>query len=102
MNVEICDMDGTIYTFLMGEDSPIPAREVLARRHHQTFRVMSTHNGELFNPHIATANLNKRDRQRGGYLYNLCRCSERCWKAYVSFLATRKNFNVAQRRFIDG
>ena len=78
-------------------------REVLARRG-KLFQVMSTHNGELFDPHSATANIFKRDNQRGGYLYNLQKCSEACWEAYVKFLGTRNRryLNVAQRRFIDG
>ena len=101
MTIEVHDSLGNAYVHQSGGKSLLSEREILAQRD-RLFQVMSTYNSELFDPYSATANIYKRDSQRGGYLYNLQKCSEVCWKSYVRFLATRKNLNVAQRRFING
>jgi len=101
MTIEVHDSVGRAYVHQRGGKSLLSDREILAQQD-GLFQVMSTNNGELFDPYSATANIYKRDNQRGGYLYNLQKCSEVCWKSYVRFLKTRKNLNVAQRRFIDG
>lgn len=102
MIVEVYDSQGSTYAHVDGA-SPLAEREILAQRD-GLFQVMSTDNGELFDPHNATANIHKRDNQRGGFLYSLHKCSQTCWENYVRFLKTRnrRNLNVAQRRFIDG
>lgn len=103
MTIKVHDSLGNTYVHQKGEKSLLSEREILAQQD-KLFQVMSTHNGELFDPYSATANVNKRDNQRGGYLYNLHKCSQACWQAYVRFLETRNrgNLNVAQRRFING
>lgn len=99
MSIEVHDCCGNIH---MNQDL-LSNREILAQRG-ALFQVMSTINGELFDPHSAIANICKRDNQRGGYLYNLQKCSKACWESYVRFLKTRNRryLNVAKRRFIDG
>lgn len=103
MIIEVYDSQGTTYAYHRGEESPLSEREALAQQN-ELFQVMITNNGELFDPHSATANIYKRDKQRGGYVYKLRKCSQVCFKYYVKFLATRnrRNLNIAQRRFIDG
>jgi len=103
MIVEVYDSQGIAYPHQKGDKSLLSDRDALAQKD-ELFQVMITNNGELFNPHSATANIYKRDNQRGGYMYNLKKCSQACFEHYVKFLRTRnrKNLNVAQRRFIDG
>ena len=103
MTVEVYDSLGNAYVHQKGGKSLLSEREILAQQD-ELFQVMSTYSGELFDPHSATADIYKRDNQRGGYLYKLLKCSEACWQAYVRFLKTRNrsNLNVARRRFIDG
>lgn len=103
MTIEVHDSLGNAYTHQKGGKGLLSEREILAQQD-ELFQVMSTYNGELFDPHSATANVRKHDNQRGGYLYNLHKCSKACWEAYVKFLGTRNRryLNVAQRRFIDG
>lgn len=103
MNVKVYDYQGMARTYTRGDPCPLRERDILAQQD-ELFQVMSTINGELFDPHIATANVHKHDNQRGGFLYNLCKCSKACWESYVQFLRTRnrRHMNVAKRRFIDG
>ncbi len=74
---------------------------VLARWSGNRYLVLSSNEGDLFNPLDAKANVKKKDRERGGMFWKLRTCSQECYREYTTFLRSknRTSYLLAQRRF---
>ncbi len=66
-----------------------------------SYWVMVSGNGLLFNPLDTSQDLNKKDKERGKLFYTLERCSKICYNYYVNFLRSKHKTHLilAQRNF---
>lgn len=101
MNILI-DIHGTPHKYCSRDKFPIALNEIIAKTMPGNNYVLSSINGELFNP--LQNDQKKRDKDRGGRYYKLRRCSKDCYNAYIVFLRSknRTHFIVAQRRLLSG
>lgn len=84
------------------KNSTLTRKDILALKS-DVFRIAATLDGLLFDPRNVGHNMSKKDRLRGGYFFQLRKCSENCFSMYVNFLKTRNTADliIAQRRFKD-
>lgn len=92
------DINGTPHE---KSDNIEPDFKVMAKWLGSKFFVMGSNEGDLFSPLDPTANIHKRDKERGGLFWQLRICSEECYKQYTTFLRSKHKtpYLLAQRRF---
>lgn len=73
----------------------------LAQKIGNTYWVMISNEGYLFNPLDLSERLSKRDRERGGMFFQLRKCRQMCYDYYTAFLKSRNRTHLvlAQRSF---
>ncbi len=98
MKVIVVDINGTPHKI---HKDVIPDFVVLARWSGNRYLVLSSNEGDLFNPLDIKANVKKKDRERGGMFWKLRTCSQECYREYTTFLRSknRTSYLLAQRRF---
>lgn len=98
MKIVVVDINGTPHK--IDEDTE-PNFGILAKRSGNRFLVMVSSEGDLFNPLVMGASINKRDRERGGMFWRLKTCSQECYDKYMIFLRSKNKtpYLLAQRRF---
>ena len=98
MKVIVVDINGTPHEVVKGVK---PDFDVLARWSGSRYLVLASNEGDLFNPLDMNANMNKRDKERGGMFWELKTCSQECYQQYTIFLRSKNRTPhlLAQRRF---
>lgn len=106
---EVIDIHGTPHQYRSGDTLPLSLNDIVARRRNDIagggiFQILASANGELFNPLISGHSISKRDQSRGGRYFRLTKCSQDCYRSYVTFLRlkNRTHFVLAQRRLLNG
>ena len=100
MKVRVVDAVGTMHDI---EHDACPDFDIVARWTGNRFLVLASKDGDLFNPLDPQSTINKRDKKRGGKLYQLRTCSQACYSSYGMFLRSKNitHYLIAQRRFRD-
>jgi hypothetical protein len=98
VKIIVVDINGTPHEILEGIR---PNFDVLAKWSGNRYLVLSSSEGDLFNPLDINDNIRKRDRERGGMFWKLTTCSQECYQQYTIFLRSRNKtpYLLAQRRF---
>ena len=95
------DTNGTPHKRVDGEKN---SQKWAAQKIGNSFWVMISSEGFLFNPIDLSENLTKIDKERGRPFYTMQKCGQLCYDAYVHFLRSknRTNLVIAQRAFQNG
>lgn len=98
MKVIVVDINGTPHEI---ERNVKPDFDVLARWSGNRYLVLSSGDGDLFNPLDINNKIRKRDRERGGMFWKLRTCSQECYEQYTVFLRSKNKtpYLLSQRRF---
>lgn len=98
MKIIVVDINGTPHEIIKGAK---PNFDVLARWSGNRYLVLSSNEGDLFDPLDINANMNRRDKERGGMFWKLRTCSQECYQQYTIFLRSKNRtpYLLAQRRF---
>lgn len=106
MTYTVIDKDGIAYKYNRPKEKcPLQPREVVAKTMGDMICcIMASDYGILYNPHEIGIDINRKDRERGRYYYNLRRCNPVCFNEYISFLRSKNkaHLTIAQRRFVNG
>jgi hypothetical protein len=96
----VVDINGTPHEI---ENDTQPEFDVLARWSGNRYLVLVSNEGDLFSPVDPQAQIDKRDKERGGMFYRLKTCSQACYSQYTMFLRSknRTHYLLAQRRFLN-
>lgn len=92
------DMNGTPHR---GDKKLSSGQKWLAQTIGNSYWVMISSDGLLFNPLDSSESLSKKDKERGKLFYTLERCGVICYNYYVNFLRTKHKTHLilAQRNF---
>jgi len=76
-------------------------KEALAYIIGDMYFVLTSSDGDLFNPQDSSMSRGKRDHEKGGYFFQLRKCNKVCYDYYVTFLKTKNktHYILAQRNF---
>jgi hypothetical protein len=98
MKIIAVDINGTPHHVGSGECISF---DVLAKQSDERYLVLASGDGDLYDPVDINHKFNQRDRERGGYFWELRTCSKECYDRYTSFLRSkhRTSYVLAQRRF---
>lgn len=90
------DTNGTPYK---GNKKATAGQKWVAQKIGNSYWVMVSVEGFLFNPLDLTENLSKIDKERGKPFYSMQQCGALCFDAYVHFLRSKNKTNlvIAQR-----
>jgi len=99
MKTIVVDINGTPH--IVDNISLLSHLAVLASQSGNRFMVLSSNEGNLFNPTDPQDRIDKPDKERGGKFYRLRSCSQLCYTQYGAFLRSknRTHYILAQRRF---
>jgi hypothetical protein len=98
MKIIVVDINGTPHEISEGKKSSF---DILAKWSGNRYLVLTSNDGDLFNPLVMNGGIRKRDRERGGMFWKLRTCSQECYQQYTIFLRSRHQtpYLLAQRRF---
>jgi hypothetical protein len=94
------NVDGALAS-LNEEQLPLDEKEFLAHRIGGIYFVLSSSDGDLYNPQNSSMSRGKVDHEKGGLFFRLRKCNKTCFDYYVTFLKTKNktHFTLAQRNF---
>jgi hypothetical protein len=95
------DKNGTPFK---GNKKAAAGQKWVAQKIGKSFWVTVSSEGFLYNPLDLSDSLSKIDKERGKPFYNMQKCGQVCFDAYVHFLRSknRTNLVIAQRAFQNG
>jgi len=101
MDKKYIDINGTPH--LKSKIDNINNIKIVAKQSNDNYYILSSSDGELFNPITDSKSFSKKDDERGGRFYKLNKCSKETYNFYVSYLRSKNNTQLilAQRRFIS-
>lgn len=105
MNKIVVDISGTPYLYDKDQGRPLNNEEIFAKKLSNTYYVLASRDGNLYNPmRLGIESLKTKDKKRGGKLYNLMNCSKQCYNMYTTFLRSKNltHFIIAERSFLNG
>ena len=95
------DVNGTPHK---GNKKATAGQKWVAQKISNSYWVMVSSEGFLFNPLNLSESLSKIDKERGRPFFTLQKCGPICFEAYVNFLRGKNKTNlvIAQRNFQNG
>lgn len=95
------DINGTPFKATKKRDSD---KKWFAKKIGNSYLVMVSSEGFLFNPLDTSENINKIDKERGKDFYTLQKCSFKCYTYYINFLRSKQRTNLilAERSLREG
>ena len=101
---QLVDPEGVVHSHPIGDEPSIDELSVVAKScGNGVYFVRATAEGALLNPADGDR-VTQKDRERSGQKFKLHRCGIDCFTTYVHYLQDRQrpDYNIAQRRFVDG
>ncbi len=98
MGIIWLDINGT------PDKNPIGDDRLVAKQNGDSYYILASIGGDIFNPRNTSNNINKKDKIRGGRHFYLQKCSRDCYIYYVQFLRSKNytHYLLAQRRLKSG
>lgn len=98
---KVLDINGVPH--IIGEAEEANINPVLAKEINNNCYVLSTKEGELFNPNTGD-NVKQIDKNRGGKKFTLQKCTYKCFIYYSIFLRTKNriHYTIAEKELKNG